>query len=290
MTSVIDAIDQALADALRRSRGLDCPALLGQAMHHAVFPSGKRLRPRLVLAVAQACGSGDPDLVLASATAIELLHCASLVHDDLPCFDAASTRRGQPSVHAAFGERLAVLAGDALIVLAFETLSHGSVRSPVRGLRVLAAVAQAVGAPRGIAAGQAWECEAEVDLEAYHGAKTGALFAGAAAAGALAAGVEPRAWHDFGQLLGRAFQVADDLCDALDDAETLGKPVGRDADLGRPSMVGACGVEGAFGSARALIDQALQAIPDCPGRDAFHDLVVRETSRLLPARKTRVAA
>ena len=104
----------------RRREG---PPLLAAAMRHAVFPGGARIRPQLCLAVARACGDAHPALADAAAAAIELLHCASLVHDDLPCFDDAATRRGQPSVHAAYGERLAVLAGDALIVLAFQTLA-----------------------------------------------------------------------------------------------------------------------------------------------------------------------
>ena len=114
----------------------------------------------------------------AAAAAIELLHCASLVHDDLPCFDDADTRRGKPSVHAQFGEPIAVLAGDALIVLAFETLAREVVGRARRLARLVSIVAAAVGAPRGIVAGQAWECEAAVPLVDYQRAKTGALFVG----------------------------------------------------------------------------------------------------------------
>ena len=115
----------------RAWRGLRVPPVRrpGQRpLRYAVFPGGARIRPRLCLAVAQACGEDQPAVTDAAAAAIELLHCASLVHDDLPCFDDAPLRRGKPSVHRAFGERLAVLAGDALIVLAFETLARAAVR------------------------------------------------------------------------------------------------------------------------------------------------------------------
>jgi geranylgeranyl diphosphate synthase type II len=285
-----DLIEAALAAALQRTRGADCPDRFADALSAAVFPGGKRIRPRLTLAVAEACGGDDPELAMAGAVAIELLHCASLVHDDLPCFDNASTRRGLPSVPAAYGERLAVLAGDALIVLAFDTLAALPIRHPARCAGVLGAVARSVGAPSGIAAGQAWECEPTIDVDAYHRAKTGALFAGAAAVGALASGARGEGWHQFGELLGRAFQAADDICDVVGDAGALGKPVGRDAALARPSAVAERGVKGAVARVEALIADALAAVPECPGREAFRKLVLRDAQRMLPAGLARVAA
>lgn len=290
MQAKADPIEAALAAVLHRTRGADCPDRLADALHSAVFPGGKRIRPRLVLAVAEACRTDDPDLALGGAVSIELLHCASLVHDDLPCFDNATTRRGRPSVPAAYGERIAVLAGDALIVLAFESLAETPARHPARTARVMAAVARSVGAPSGIAAGQAWECEPSVDLDAYHRTKTGALFAGASAVGALASGADPAPWHRFGEILGRAFQAADDICDAAGDAALLGKPVGRDAALARPSAVAERGLGGAIARVEALLEDALMAVPDCPGRDAFRKLVLRDAQRLLPAGLARVAA
>src|SRR5271165_5322092 len=122
----VNRIEQALQAAISRAEVPGCPPHLAAAMRHAVFPRGARIRPRLCLAVAAACDEDDHRLPDAAAASIELLHCASLVHDDLPCFDDATTRRGRPSVHMAFGERLAVLAGDALIVLAFETLAQAA--------------------------------------------------------------------------------------------------------------------------------------------------------------------
>jgi geranylgeranyl diphosphate synthase, type II len=167
-------IEQTLEHVIARATGAGAPPLLASALHYAVFPGGHRIRPQLCLAVAQACGDGLA--ATSAATAIELLHCASLVHDDLPCFDDADTRRGKPSVHAQFGTPIAVLAGDALIVLAFQTLAKAA--SPARLPLLISIVATAVGAPGGIVAGQAWECEAAVPLVDYQRAKTGALFVG----------------------------------------------------------------------------------------------------------------
>lgn len=281
-------IDRALEAALARACDRGCPPGLAAALRYAVFPGGARLRPRLCLAVARACGEDDPASADAAAAAIELLHCASLVHDDLPCFDAATTRRGKPSLHRAMGERLAVLAGDALIVLAFDTLAHG-VR-PDRLGPLLATVAAAVGAPAGIAAGQAWECEPRLDRVEYHRQKTGALFAGAAAAGALAAGAAAGPWRELGERLGLAYQLADDLRDVAADPAELGKPVGRDAALARPSAVRELGLEGALRRLRELVAQAVAAIPPCPGAEGLEALIEHETRRFLPTALVRVAA
>jgi geranylgeranyl diphosphate synthase type II len=125
-------IEHALDAVLTPGEAAGHPLRLAAAMRHAVFPGGARIRPTLCLAVAAACGDDHPALADAAAAAVELMHCASLVHDDLPCFDDAPTRRGRPSVHRAFGERLAVLAGDALIVLAFEALGRGAAQAPRR--------------------------------------------------------------------------------------------------------------------------------------------------------------
>ena len=126
-------IEWVLAEALAEVDHPGAPRSLAAALKHAVFPGGARIRPRLCLAVAMACGDDCAPLSNATAAAIELMHCASLVHDDLPCFDNADMRRGQPSVHKAFGERLAVLAGDALIVLAYQTLSADIHHRPALG-------------------------------------------------------------------------------------------------------------------------------------------------------------
>ena len=167
---VMSRIEQGLAAALARGDHPGCPPKLTAAMRYAVFPRGARIRPRLCLAVAAACGDDHPDIADAAAAAIELLHCASLVHDDLPCFDDADIRRGRPSMHRAFGEPLAVLAGDALIVLAFQTLAQGAMAAPARLPALLGTIGSSVGIPCGIVAGQAWECRA--------GCRSGAVSAG----------------------------------------------------------------------------------------------------------------
>jgi geranylgeranyl diphosphate synthase type II len=283
-------IEQALIAAVARAEVGGCPPRLAAAVQHAVFPRGARLRPQLCLAVARACGEDDPALTDAAATAIELLHCASLVHDDLPCFDDAPIRRGKPSVHCAFGEPLAVLTGDALIVLAFETLARGSARTPDRLANLLLIVAGSVGMPNGIVAGQAWECEPELDIEEYQRAKTGALFAAATAAGAAAAGAVAEDWRTLGARLGEAYQVADDIRDVAADPEELGKPVGQDAALGRRSVARELGIEGAIQRLDLLVAAAVDSIPPCPGAAELRTLIQLQTQRFLPKGLVRAAA
>ena len=279
---VSSRIEWTLTAAIDRADAPNCPPLLAAAMRHAVFPRGARIRPRLCFAVAAACGDDYPAITAAAAAAIELLHCASLVHDDLPCFDDAPIRRGKPSVHAAFGEPLAVLAGDALIVLAFQTLAAGTIGQPVRLATLLPVIAASVGVPRGIVAGQAWECEPDADLREYQREKTGALFAAATVAGAAAAGMEAEPWRLLGERLGEAYQVADDLRDAASTPAELGKPVGQDLALGRPSAVLELGLDGAIDRLRMLAAQAVAAVPACPGALELCAHILSETQRLLP--------
>jgi geranylgeranyl diphosphate synthase type II len=286
----VSRIERALAAAVDRADARGGPPRLAEAMRYAVFPRGARIRPRLCLAVAHACGDDNPDLADAAAASIELLHCASLVHDDLPCFDDAATRRGKPAVHRAFGEPLAVLAGDALIVLAFQTLAASCGATPQRLPAVLATVSGAVGVPHGIVAGQAWECEPKVDLSVYQQEKTGALFAAATMAGAGAAGAEHAPWRGLGQLLGEAYQVADDLRDAVSDAEEIGKPVGQDAAHGRPNAVATFGLDGAVDRLEGLAAQAVAAIPPCPRAADLRALIMLEARRLLPRQLATRAA
>ena len=278
----LSRIEQALVAAVTAAEARGAPPKLAAALRHAVFPGGARIRPLLCVAVAQACGDDDPALCDAAAGAIELLHCASLVHDDLPCFDDAPMRRGLPSVHHAFGERIAVLAGDALIVLAFQTLAQAAGRSPQRLAPLLATISSGVGMPHGIVAGQAWECEPRVALRDYQRAKTGALFAAATAAGALAAGAEPSPWRAFGDCLGEAYQVADDIRDVAADPLALGKPMGQDIALGRPSFATEQGLEEAIRHFDALVQRASDAVPECRGAPKLRALVRMESERLVP--------
>ncbi len=277
----MDRIELALQAAVATVAVPSCPPRLRAAMHHAVFPSGARVRPRLTLAVAAACGDPDPVVTDAAACAVEFMHCASLVHDDLPCFDDAATRRGVPSVHAAFGEPLAVLAGDALILLAFQTLGLLA-HAPGKLALLVMTLSRAVGAPAGIIAGQAWECETTIDLRHYHRAKTGALFGAAAIAGAAAAGCEAEPWRTLGETLGEAYQAADDIRDSCATAAEIGKPAGRDAALGRPNAVAELGLDGAVARLRGLVAEAVAAVPPCAGRAALQALVLHEAGRFVP--------
>ncbi len=283
-----DRIELTLEAAVAHAQGAGAAPLLASALHYAVFPGGHRIRPQLCLAVARACGDGDRRATNAAAAAIELLHCASLVHDDLPCFDDADTRRGKPSVHAQYGAPIAVLAGDALIVLAFETLAREVEAGKLAAL--IGIVAAAVGAPRGIVSGQAWECEAAVPLVDYHAAKTGALFVGATMAGAASAGLDPEPWRTLGQKIGEAYQVADDLRDVLCTADELGKPIGQDAARVRPNAAAQLGVAGAKARLETLVEAAANAIPACPRRAELCAAIDAQTRALFPAELARAAA
>lgn len=286
---VLTRIEANLEVAIAAVATAEAPPGLVAAVRHAVFPGGARVRPRLCSAVARACGGDSPVLADAAGTAIELMHCGSLVHDDLPCFDDAAMRRGRPSVHAAYGAPLAVLAGDALIVLAFDVLARAGVAAPARLPALLGIVSRAVGLPGGIIAGQAWECEQECRLGDYQRAKTGALFVAATSAGAVSSGADPAPWYGLGASLGEAYQVADDLRDVCAEVDEIGKPTGRDAALGRPSAVAERGVAGALRLLEELVGRALDSIPPCTGSAELQGLVAAEARRLKPRKLLRVA-
>lgn len=275
-------IETALQTAVGRAAADPAPPKLKKALHHAVFPGGARVRPSLCLAVAGACGDDAPGLSDAAAAAIELMHCASLVHDDLPCFDDADIRRGQPTVHRAFGEPLAVLVGDGLIVAAFETLAAAAGAKPLRLLELVAIVGRAVGSPVGLVAGQAWESERFADLSAYQQAKTGSLFVAATMAGAVAAGADPGPWRAMGEKLGEAYQVADDVRDAAADPVEIGKPVGCDVRHDRPNAVTRLGLMGALARLTGLLEEAADAVPPCRGEAMLRGLVMAQGQRLVP--------
>jgi geranylgeranyl diphosphate synthase type II len=278
-TRIEDALQDAIAGYESAAGG---PPRLAQSLRYAVFPSGARIRPRLCLTVALANGDDDPAASNAAAAALEFVHCASLVHDDLPCFDDATVRRNKLSLHLAFGQREAVLTGDALIAMAFDVIARGAARHPQRTIALLRCVADALTPPNGIIAGQAWECEPMAELSAYQRAKTGAMFVAASMAGAIAAGADPQQWRTLGERLGEAYQIADDIRDVVAHEEEIGKPVGRDAALGRPNAVVALGMARAVTIFEKLVGQALDSIPPCAGRQRLQQLIRAEALRLVP--------
>jgi len=238
------------------------PTLLHRAMRYAVFGGGKRLRPAVVRLVCQDFG-GDDAAAARPAVAIELVHTYSLVHDDLPCMDDDELRRGRPTVHVAFDEATAVLAGDALHALGFEVVAEAP---PPAGAALAAVLARAAGST-GLVGGQVLDLNPDdasggADVEAVadvHARKTGALFACAAEMGAIAAGAGPAergAAGAFGRALGLCFQAVDDVLDATGDARTLGKTPGRDAANQRGSLVGRLGIEGARAQAERWAEAA----------------------------------
>ncbi len=287
---VSSRIDSALEAAIIGAQQKPSPAKLASALHYAVTPGGARIRPTILLSVAMACGDMNPKLADAAAAALEMIHCASLVHDDMPCFDDAAIRRGKPSVHRAYSEELALLTGDSLIILAFETIARAGREAPQEALELVLALSRRSGMPLGICAGQGWESEEKVDLSAYHIAKTGALFIAATEMGAIAGGHDPEPWIELGARIGEAFQVADDLRDALMDSETLGKPVGQDDLHGRPNAVTELGVEGATMRLRDILAGAISSIPSCPGEAALAHLVQRTADRIIPEPARHIGA
>jgi len=262
---VDEALDAALPAADRE------PAALHAAMRHSVFAGGKRLRPLLVLAAAQACG-GLGDDALPAACAFELVHTYSLIHDDLPAFDDEDLRRGKPTCHVLYGDAVAILAGDALQALAFELLARASEhsRAPERWLTVVGILGAAAGSI-GMCGGQTLDIQAagnDLDLEALrtlHAAKTGALLTGATIAGATVAGADGRqvaALRRYGNAVGLAFQIVDDLLDVEGDIATLGKRPGGDADRGQPTFPSVIGLQAAHDEAQRCRDEAVAALAE----------------------------
>jgi farnesyl diphosphate synthase len=253
----------------------EAPAGLGQAMRYAVLDGGKRLRPLLVLAAAQAVGgdfASSGPAALRAACAIELIHAYSLVHDDMPCMDNDVLRRGKPTVHVQFGEAQALLAGDALQALAFElvTPSEGSVPAPVQA--ALAGLLSRAAGYQGMAGGQAIDLASvglalsEAQLRQMHRLKTGALLLCSVQMGAVCAGqLDPQemmALTHFGEALGLAFQVVDDILDVISDSATLGKTAGKDEAADKPTYVALMGLAPAQSYAAQLHQQALAALDD----------------------------
>lgn len=246
----------------------DAPAGLGEAMRYAVLDGGKRLRPLLVLGAAEAVG-GHAEAALRAACAVELIHAYSLVHDDMPCMDNDVLRRGKPTVHVAFGEARALLAGDALQALAFELLAPEGAGIPDRTQATLCRLLAAAAGQAGMAGGQAIDLAAvgksltEAELRHMHRLKTGALLQASVMMGAAcgdAGDAARRGLAEYGRALGLAFQVVDDILDVTADSATLGKTAGKDALQDKPTYVSLLGLDQARAHAGELLAQARAAL------------------------------
>jgi geranylgeranyl diphosphate synthase, type II len=244
-----------------------CPARLREAMRYSLLAPGKRMRPVLVLLAAEACG-GAVESAMPAAAAVEMVHAYSLIHDDLPAMDDDDLRRGRATCHKAFDEATAILAGDALLALAFEVLAKG-VSPPATAAACCAALAEAAG-PCWLVGGQADDMAGKLDgngdvarLESIHSRKTGALICVSLRLGGLVAGTDQRrlaALEDYGRRLGLAFQITDDLLDVRGDEAVAGKRVGKDARQGKATFPGLLGVERSTAYAETLIAEACQAL------------------------------
>jgi farnesyl diphosphate synthase len=256
------------------------PAGLGVVMRYAVLDGGKRLRPLLVLAAAEAV-HGDALAAMRSAVAVELIHAYSLVHDDMPCMDDDALRRGKPTTHVAFGEAQAMLAGDAMQALAFEVLTPNDGIAPALQARLVRLLARAAGS-WGMAGGQAIDLASvgkpldETQLRDMHRRKTGALLQASVLMGAACGQTSTAAWDalaDYGDAIGLAFQVVDDILDCTQDSAMLGKTAGKDQDANKPTYVSTLGLERAQAYAIELRDQAQAALAraglPAPGRLAW---------------------
>lgn len=246
----------------------DCPARLRSAIRHSLLAPGKRLRPMLVLMAAGACGCAQ-QIALPAACAVEMVHTYSLIHDDLPAMDDDDMRRGQPSCHAAFDEATAILAGDALLARAFEIVAS-DIRPPAVAAQCCAELAHAAGATA-LVGGQADDLASEFspgeipELERIHRRKTGAMFRVSVRLGALVAEANSEqlaALDTYGNCLGLAFQITDDLLDVNGDAAEMGKKVAKDSHRGKLTFPNLMGVPASRQRACQLIDGATAALRD----------------------------
>jgi farnesyl diphosphate synthase len=260
----LDRVERALEQWVEA----DAPAGLGQAMRYAVLDGGKRLRPLLVLAAAEAV-HGHAQAALRAACAVELIHAYSLVHDDMPCMDNDVLRRGKPTVHVKFGQAQALLAGDALQALAFELLAPENEGIPDHVQAMLCRMLARAAGQRGMAGGQAIDLASiglaldEAALRRMHRLKTGALLEGSVMMGAACGETSAparAALARFGAALGLAFQVVDDILDVTADSATLGKTAGKDAAQDKPTYVSLLGLGRAHEHAQELLREALEAL------------------------------
>jgi len=262
--AAIEAVLRRLLDARTVSGEIARPDRLMAAMRHGVLNGGKRLRPFLVMESA-ALFSADDEAAMRVAAALECVHCYSLIHDDLPAMDNDDLRRGQPTVHRAFDDATAILAGDALLTLAFDILADEATALPAeRRAALVLALARAAGIG-GMVGGQMLALDAgrsppdEAGIIRLQAMKTGALIRFACEAGAVLAGAPPEDRErlaEFGSAIGLAFQLADDLLDLTADAGQMGKATGKDAAAGKATLAALHGAEWAREQLHGLIDQA----------------------------------
>lgn len=258
-----EAINQRLSGYM--AERLDCPPRLRESMAYSLLAGGKRLRPLLAMVACEACG-GDPFAALPAGCALEMVHTYSLIHDDLPAMDDDDFRRGRPTNHKVFGESLAILAGDALLTLAFEVIAR-DVQPGNVAAACCADLASAAG-ECGMVAGQVVDLEAELTgvkdvahLEGIHRRKTGRLLMSGLTMGGRIAGADAptlRRLEEYGQGVGLAFQIADDLLDVSGDPEKMGKGVQKDAGLGKLTYPGLLGVDESRRRLWSLLDEAKQ--------------------------------
>lgn len=263
-------VEARLAKLLESQAEAGAPPRLVQAMRHGALGGGKRLRPFLLIECAGLFGI-EPDEALAAATALECIHCYSLVHDDLPAMDDDDLRRGKPTVHKAYDEWTAILAGDALLTVAFEQMADPATHPDAAArVELVALLARASGAA-GMVGGQALDLQADklgdparptlADVERLQALKTGALIRFACEAGAVLGGAgaeQRRALLTYGECLGRAFQIADDILDIEGDAAAVGKAVGKDAR--KATLVSIMGIDAAKTELARLEAEALAAL------------------------------
>jgi geranylgeranyl diphosphate synthase type II len=270
--------------------GVDAwPETIHRAVRYSLFAGGKRIRPQLVLAAGEAVG-GAADDVLPLACAVEMIHTYSLIHDDLPAMDNDDLRRGKPTSHKVFGEAIAILAGDALLTRAFHLMAEVPASSGAeriaRRLRATAVLGEACGTT-GLIGGQVMDLESEnqriapQDLERLHRAKTGALLGACVRGGAVLGGgadADLARLDRYARAIGLAFQVVDDVLDATEAAEQLGKTAGKDAAAHKATYVSLHGIERARRMARELLDEALRALgprgPRASGLASLAHLIV----------------
>ena len=259
------------------------------AARYSLSAGGKRLRPALVMEFCRVCG-GEPDTALPVACAIEMTHTFSLIHDDLPCMDNDDMRRGKPSCHKAFGEAAAVLAGDALAIMPYQIIADAGIRnrlSPDASLKIIKLLSELAGF-YGMTGGQIIDLENEgkkvpeaIILEMYR-MKTGALLEFCCRAGCITAGAgaaEQLAAGSFGQRLGLAFQITDDILDLTADERLLGKPVGSDGKDNKYTYVSAVGLEKAREQARNLTNQAIEQLSCFDDAEFLKELALSLTER-----------